>query len=67
VGPGSLNANTGTWSNSCKVPDAWDVSGALPGPGARNCGTVREIVEMNLRHLNQHVEEIRAIRGLYQI
>jgi hypothetical protein len=28
--------------------------------------TVREIVEMNLRHMDQHVEEIQAIRALHQ-
>jgi hypothetical protein len=29
--------------------------------------TVREIVEMYLRHMDVHVEEIQAIRALHQI
>jgi hypothetical protein len=50
------------------VPDAWDHFGRITFPGKQEetCGTVREIVEMNIRHVGQHVEEIQAIRALYR-
>jgi hypothetical protein len=51
------------------IPDAWDHFGRVTWPGEQEetCGTVREIVEMNLRHMDQHAEEIQAIRALYEI
>ena len=52
-----------------KIPESWGHFGRVTWPGEQEetCGTVREIVEMNLRHLDQHVEEIQAIRVLHQI
>ena len=49
------------------IPDAWDHFGRVTWPGKQeeSCGTVREIVEMNIRHAGQHVEEIQAIRALH--
>ncbi len=51
------------------IPDAWDHFGRVTWRGAQeeSCMTVREIVEMYLRHVPQHVEEIQAIRALHQI
>lgn len=47
------------------IPDAWDHFGRVTWPGQQEetCLTVREIVEMNLRHMDCHVEEIQAIRN----
>jgi hypothetical protein len=52
-----------------KVPDAWDHFGRVTWPGEQEEShmTVREIVEMYLRHTAQHVEEIQAIRALHQV
>lgn len=52
-----------------KVPDAWDHFGRVTWPGEEEEShmTVREIVEMYLRHMDQHIEEIKAIRAAHQI
>jgi hypothetical protein len=51
------------------VPDAWDHFGRVTWRGEQEETrmTVREIVEMNLRHMDCHVEEIQAIRALHQV
>jgi hypothetical protein len=51
------------------IPDTWGHFGRVTWRGQQeeSCMTVREIVEMNLRHMDQHVEEIQAIRALRQI
>ena len=50
------------------IPDAWDHFGRVTFPGKEEeCATVREIVEMNLRHMDNHVKEIRAIRAFHNL
>lgn len=50
------------------IPDAWDHFGRVTWPGEweETCLTVREIVEMQLRHIDQHAKSIQAIRALHQ-
>lgn len=49
------------------VPDAWEHAGQItwPGHGEPTRYSVRQIVEMNLRHLDGHVKDIRAIREMH--
>jgi len=49
------------------LPDAWENCGCItfPGHDSESQFTVREIVEMNIRHLDGHAEDIRAIRALH--
>jgi hypothetical protein len=51
------------------IPDVWDHFGRVIWPKAKDeaCITVREIVEMHLGHMDQHVEDIQAIRSLHRI
>jgi len=46
------------------IPDAWEHFGRVtwPGESEETCITVREIVEMHLRHLHGHVDDIETIR-----
>jgi hypothetical protein len=47
------------------LPDVWEHFGCItfPGDEAERQFTVRDIVEMNLRHLDGHAQDIRAIRA----
>ena len=49
------------------LPDAWERYGRItfPGDEAERQYTVRDIVEINLQHLDVHAEDIRAIRALH--
>ena len=49
------------------LPDVWENCGCFTFPGneSESQFTVREIVEMNIRHLDGHAEDIRAIRALH--
>ena len=49
------------------LPDVWNRYGRItfPGDEAERQYTVRDIVEINLHHLNVHAEDIRAIRALH--
>jgi len=49
------------------LPDVWEHFGCItfPGDEAERRFTVRDIVEMHLRHLDGHAEDIRAIRALH--
>lgn len=49
------------------IPDAWNHFGRVTWPGAKkeSCVTVREIVEIHLRHMDQHVCDIHAIRAFH--
>ena len=49
------------------LPDAWENFGCITFPSAQSESqfTVREIVEMNIHHLDGHAEDIRAIRALH--
>jgi hypothetical protein len=51
------------------LPDVWENFGCITFPGAESERrfTVRDIVEMNLRHLDGHAEDIRAIRALHGV
>ena len=49
------------------LPDAWENFGCVTFPSneSETRFTVRDVVEMNLRHLDGHAEDIRAIRALH--
>ena len=49
------------------IPDAWNHFGRVVWPNATEESrvTVREIVEIHLRHMDQHVGEIQAIRAFH--
>ena len=49
------------------LPDVWDHYGRITwsGDDAERRYSVRDIVEMQLRHLDGHAEDIRAIRALH--
>jgi hypothetical protein len=49
------------------LPDVWNHYGRVTWPGAKEETrlTVRDIVEINLQHLDVHAEDIRAIRALH--
>ena len=49
------------------LPDAWQHYGRItfPGDEEERRYTVRDIVEINLQHLDVHAEDIRAIRTLH--
>jgi len=49
------------------LPDVWEHYGRITWPGyeQESCYSVRDIVEMHIRHLDGHAEDIRAIRALH--
>ena len=49
------------------LPDAWENYGCIkfPNDEADERFTVRDVIEMNLRHLDGHAEDIRTIRALH--
>ena len=49
------------------LPDVWDHYGRVTWPDAKEETrlTVRDIVEINLEHIDVHSEDIRAIRALH--
>ncbi len=72
LGPSLALYRANTWNLAeflRNIPGAWDHFGRVTWPGERKetSMTVREIVEMYLRHMDGHVEEIQAIRVLHQI
>jgi len=49
------------------LPDVWEHYGRITWPGheQESCYSVHDIVEMHIRHLDGHAEDIRAIRMLH--
>jgi hypothetical protein len=49
-------------------PEAWEHSGRVTWPGANEERryTVRDILLMHIGHMDQHVDDIRAIRALHR-
>ena len=49
------------------LPDVWEHYGCIKWPGYDQDSryTVRDILEMNIHHLDEHTEDIRAIRALH--
>jgi hypothetical protein len=49
------------------LPDVWEHYGRVTWPGdeVESHYSVRDIVEMHLSHLDEHAEDIRAIRALH--
>ena len=49
------------------LPDVWEHYGSITWPGyeEESLYSVRDIVEMNISHLDGHAEDIRAIRTFH--
>ncbi|MCJ7432263.1 MAG: DinB family protein [Anaerolineales bacterium] len=71
LGPSLALFRANTWNlveTLRNIPDVWEHFGRVTWRGAEKetCITVRQIVEMHLGHMDGHVEDIQAIRVLYQ-
>ncbi len=49
------------------IPEAWDRSGRITWPGAKEetILSVRDIVRIHIRHMDQHTADIQAIRAFH--